>query len=331
VAVNQGSFGTQTPLQRPTLSLKISKSVAKTGRNEKRHQHVNPECYLKAWCDPSTPPGQTPYIWIHARDGSTTDKKAPKKAFRELDFYTIKLTDGSRCLQIEDSFSVIEDRFTHLRDKRIVKGVRLDDVDRGLLCVFAAMMFIRTKSERETFTKFYTDLHKMVSAMEEQHNAEPAASAFASAYKEYGHHVAIGDSIQNIAEALFEMNLAMFVAADGEAFITSDEPCVWHNPQSYKFPPMLRSPGLAQQDIEISLPISPCYLALFSWNKWNEKMSLDPEFLKALGHCAPAPKGVVDHLNQRTRALCNEYFVTRDGRTKTIWFELDSSAGGFLG
>jgi hypothetical protein len=184
------------------------------------------------------------------------------------------------------------------------------------------MMFVRTKSERKAFTKFYSELHEMTSAMEEQHNAEPTASAFTGAYKEYGHHAAIGHSIQTIAGALFEMNLAIFVAADGESFITSDEPCAWHNPQSYKFPPMLRSPGLAQQDIEISLPISPHYLALFSWNKWNEKMSLDPEFLKTLGHCAPAPKGVVDHLNQRTRALCNEYFVTRDGRTEPIWFEL---------
>lgn len=276
-----------------------------------------------AWCDPATPSGQTPYIWIHTRDGSTRVNKAPEKVFRELDFYTIKLSDGSRCLDIEDSFSVIEDRFTQLRDRRIVKGVRLSDDDRGLLCVFSAMMFVRTKSERESFLKFYTGLHDMTVAMEEQHKAEPVASSMTAAYKEYGHHVAIGHSIQTITEALFAMNLAILVALDGEAFITSDEPCMWHNPQAYKFPPMLRGPGLAQQDIEITLPLSPQFLALFSWNKWNERMTLDPEFLKALGHCAPAPKGVVDHLNQRTRALCNEYFVTRDGKTEPIWFELD--------
>jgi hypothetical protein len=229
--------------------------------------------------------------------------------------------DGSRCLQIEDSFSVIEDRFTQLRDERIVKGVRFNDADRGLLCVFSAMMFIRTKSERESFTKFFTELHDMTSAIEKQHASEPVTSSITATYKEYGHHAAIGHSIQQIAETLFAMNLAHFVAADG-AFITSDEPCVWHNPKSYRFPPMLRSPGLAQQDIEITLPISPQYLALFSWKKWNEKLSLDPEFLESLGHCAPAPKGIVDHLNQRTRALCNEYFVTRDSRTEPIWFEL---------
>src|SRR5262249_755242 len=130
----------------------------------------------------------------------------------------------------------------------------------------------------------------------------------------------MGHSIQTIAEALFAMNLALFVAAD-EAFITSDEPCVWHNPQAHKFPPMLHSPGLAQQDVEITLPISPQFLALFSWRKWHEKVTLDADFLEALGHCAPASKAVVDHLNQRTRALCRESFVTRDGNTKSIWFE----------
>jgi hypothetical protein len=289
---------------------------------EKRHQHVTPECYLKAWCDPATPSGQTPYIWIHVRDGSTCVNKAPKKVFRELEFYTIKLSDGSRCLDIEDSFSVIEDRFTQLRDRRIVKGVWLSDADRGLLCVFSAMTFVRTKSERESFLKFYTGLHDMTVSMEEQHKAEPVASSMTAAYKKYGHHVAIGHSIQTIVEALFAMNLAIFVAPDGEAFITSDEPCVWHNPQAHKFPPMLRSPGLAQQDIEITLPISPQFLALFSWNKWNERMTLDPEFLEALGHCAPAPKAIVDELNRRTRGLCREYFVTRDGKTEPIWFEL---------
>ena len=78
---------------------------------EKKNQHVIPECYLKAWGDPATPEDYTPYVWVHTRDGSSTRRRAPKKLFTETDFYTVKLDDGSRSLVIEDSFSVIEDRF----------------------------------------------------------------------------------------------------------------------------------------------------------------------------------------------------------------------------
>lgn len=28
-----------------------------------KKQHVIPNCYLKSWCDPRTPAGQSPYIW----------------------------------------------------------------------------------------------------------------------------------------------------------------------------------------------------------------------------------------------------------------------------
>ncbi len=124
------------------------------------------------------------------------------------------------------------------------------------------MMFARTQSERDTFSKFYNDLHEMTAEMEKAHDAEPVTSTMLEPYLQYGHHFAIGNAVQTVAPTLFEMKLVIFIAGEGEAFITPDEPCTWHNPQSYKFPPMLRSPGLAQQDIEVCLPISPRYLAL---------------------------------------------------------------------
>src|SRR5262249_33884013 len=86
---------------------------------EKKNQHVIPECYLKSWCDLSTPKNYTPYVWVHTRDGSSTRKRAPQKLFTETDFYTVKLDDGSRSLVIEDSFSVIEDRFARLRNNSL--------------------------------------------------------------------------------------------------------------------------------------------------------------------------------------------------------------------
>src|SRR5712692_1636711 len=42
----------------------VTPSMAKN-----KKQHVIPNCYLKAWCDPAMPAGQTPYIWRISREG----------------------------------------------------------------------------------------------------------------------------------------------------------------------------------------------------------------------------------------------------------------------
>jgi hypothetical protein len=110
---------------------------------DKKDQHVVPECYLKAWCDPASPVGYVPYVWVASRDGKHIRNKSPRKIFTSSDFYTIKLNDGSRNLVIEDTFSAIEDRFTRLRDSKLRKDAALDAEDLALLCVFSAMLCAR--------------------------------------------------------------------------------------------------------------------------------------------------------------------------------------------
>lgn len=288
---------------------------------EKKKQHVIPECYLKAWCDPATPPGHTPYVWVHSRDGSSKRKRAPRKLFVESDFYTVKLEDGTRSLLIEDSFSVIEDRFVRLRSN-IQEFVRLSDEDRGLLCVFTAMMCSRTKSQRENWTQFASELHGMTESMEQSYGAEPGTSKETARFKEYGHHMFMGHSIEVIADWLFRMNLVIFTAAERQLFLTSDRPGVWFNPDAHKMPPMYRGPGLAQEKIEITLPLSPKYFALFSWRRWNEKLSTPPEQVAAMGHCVPIVDDIVAELNRRTRGYCDDEFVTQNGETESIWFDM---------
>lgn len=61
-------------------------------------QHFVPQAYLRAWCDPTTPDGQEPYVWRFNKDGSDARRKAPAKIFRETDMYTIPLPGGGRDL-----------------------------------------------------------------------------------------------------------------------------------------------------------------------------------------------------------------------------------------
>jgi len=288
---------------------------------EKKKQHVIPECYLKAWCDPDTPSGYTPYVWIHSRDGSFTKNKAPQKLFTETDFYTVKLNDGSRSLVIEDTFAVIEDRFARLRRGRIEGLAKLTNEERALLCVFTAMMSTRTKSQRANWADFYSRLHDQVESMEKIHNAEPGASLETAQMKEYGHHMFMDHSIDFIAQWLFRMNMVIFTAAQDGRFITSDRPCVWFNPEAYKFPPLLRGPGLAQDRIEITLPLSPTYFVIFSWTRWSEKMSLSQERIDTLGDCVPVPDSIVSEMNRRTRGNCDESFVTQSREIDPKWLD----------
>ena len=124
--------------------------------------------------------------WVHTRVScSSTRKRAPQKLFAETDFYTVKLDDGSRSLAIEDSFSVIEDRFARLRNCRLKEFAKLSEEERALLCVFTAMMSTRTKSQRANWTDFFCKLHDQVESMEKFHNAEPTTSLETAQMKEY--------------------------------------------------------------------------------------------------------------------------------------------------
>src|SRR5713101_5619201 len=57
--------------------------------------------------------------------------------------------------------------------------------------------------------------------------------------------------------ALCKLDFAVLSTTDDIGFITSDHPCVWHDPEGYKRPPMYQSPGLIYETIQITLPISP--------------------------------------------------------------------------
>src|SRR5207248_4089084 len=59
------------------------------------------------------------------------------------------------------------------------------------------------------------------------------------------------------APIMWKMPLGFLEAPNGSFFITSDNPCIWFDPEAYKRHPFYRNPGLAMKDIEITMPISP--------------------------------------------------------------------------
>lgn len=271
-----------------------------------KKQHVIPNCYLKSWCDPRTPTGQSPYIWRVSKDGNVKKNKSPEKSFTATDKYTIKMPNGDRDLTLETTLGRLENDFTQVLT-RIRRRDNLTVLDRARLCFFTAAMHTRTVAMGEHWKQMQQEMHDKVVALEKEHNAPPVTSLETANMVEYAHQQLIAMGVQVQAPMLFRMAMTVFVTGDDLGFVTSDTPCVWFNPNWYKLPPLYRSPGLAQNGIEVTLPLTPHHLLLIS----HQPRALYVDVNSA----------IVDELNRRTRFHCEEEFVSWKGETRPYWLD----------
>jgi hypothetical protein len=274
---------------------------------EKKNQHVVPQCYQRSWCAPDCPLDFEPYVWVISQDGSERRRKAPKNVFVETEKYTIRLTDGSRDLVVEDTLMQSEDAFMSVLPK-INGGRKLDARDIASLSIFTAAMHARTNAMGRRFIKFLGDIHELVIKGERAHNAPPVTSLETADMARHAHQRMIQATLEMLPQMLFRMSLAILETDDDLGFITSDTPSVWFDPDSHKRPPALRSPNLSNPRIEISMPLTPRHTLLFSHSRLK-------------GYMRAAPQNV-DELNWRVRLRCSEHFISWKGQTKPSWFEM---------
>ncbi len=138
---------------------------------EKKKQHVIPNCYLKAWCDPTYPDGHEPYIWVHPAEGGEPKCKSPKKSFTETDRYTIRSPNGDRNLRVEDTLADIETKFVDIREQ-LEKGRLISAPEHFLLCAFVAAMCSRTTPAGNKITRFLDKSRSQALRLAEEHGAE---------------------------------------------------------------------------------------------------------------------------------------------------------------
>jgi Protein of unknown function (DUF4238) len=273
---------------------------------EKKKQHIIPECYLRAWCDPNPPAGHQPFIWKISKTGVWVTKRSPEKSFTATDKYTIRLPNGARNLVIEDMLGKVETDFVRALAK-VRKRQKLGVTDRAHLCVFAAAMHSRTVSMAEHWKTQMSRLHEMVVDLEQAQNLRPIRSLETSRMVELAHQQVIANSLEIEAPLLFQMQMAILTTNDGTGFITSDRPCVWFNPSLYKMPPSYRSPGLGQREIEVTLPLTPQHMLFISHTKCPEYVELS--------------RTLLDESNRLTRFYCSEEFISWKGGMLARWFE----------
>jgi len=291
-----------------------------------KKQHFIPQCYLKVWCDPDTPENYDPYVWVFTKDGETLKNKAPENIFHENNMYSINRADGKRHLVLEHGLNQLETDFTEIRNRKLELKQSLTDEEHVKLCAFTAALQARTKATREHHKNQWKQPLEMmerlsewakIATSEQKKKAfslvEPPSSEGSSfTYEDVKKIVdtpmqrLLLPLIEAITPNLCVLDLAALTTDDDIGFITSDNPCVWFDPEAYKRPPLYRGPALIYDTIEITAPISPRQCLFF--NRRGISGYIDVKLMW------------VDEINRRTRFLCDEYFIVRKNHKKDMWF-----------
>jgi hypothetical protein len=273
-------------------------------------QHIIPKCYLKAWCDPNRPQHYVPCIWLISKDGQTKTPKPPLKSFREPHIYTIKLQSGNEDFSVETTLQQLEGRYVRIIERFISKRSRINPQDRAILIAFIAAMYGRTSNFGDATAAFLSDVHRNVSALERKYKGPnppppppeigtgtPTSSEETELLQKNARPYSVLAAVE-LASLLNKLALAIFEAPGNGHFITSDNPCVWFSPSACQLPLMFQQPNLSMPDIEISMPLTPRFCAVLTYNGNRE------------GYYVASSK-LMDDLNRRTWASCSETFVSQ--------------------
>ncbi|UVC08254.1 DUF4238 domain-containing protein [Rhizobium sp. TH2] len=299
-----------------------------------KKQHFIPKTYLSAWCDPTTPDGQTPFVWkIEATTGHAI-KKSPEKLFRETDMYTINMPDGSRDLRIEYGLQQVEQGLASLRKQFLEPRNIVPDVRRAKLLAFLSALSARTPRFRDHHRKQWRKVLKLGEELEasvakmapEERRKAPAPLVSSRSSRtmtmdqvkllvDHPIQVLLPSVIQSELPILVQMRSIVMFAPAGSAFITSDNPVSKAHPKS-KIHPIYGSPGIAGRDIEITLPLSP-RMALMVCHDQPMSRGLKPiEYFDA-------PAEAVRQINLRTAAGADEFLVSSAPGPDWAWIGLE--------
>ncbi len=140
-----------------------------------KSQHFIPRSYLAAWCDPQTPDGQEPYVYLFPRDGGPPKRRAPINIFTETDMYTRKGPSGERDLRLEHWLEKTERSFFNCRRDFLARLSQLPTERRNKLTVFIAALHARTPAMRDHHGQFWKNLENLGDEMTENMKSKTPA------------------------------------------------------------------------------------------------------------------------------------------------------------
>jgi hypothetical protein len=294
-----------------------------------KRQHVVPNCYLSAWLEPVAPAGQQRALWKFAKDGTGKQRRSPKKTFVESDRYTVQLKNGGRDLRVEHTLDQIENDFSDVL-RRLQRREQLTVRDRAKLAIFTAAMLGRTKRRADHWKDTWQDLRRTVSQFEGDGSGNQASGSnppdaplppgavrvsveeidefLVNSHPEY-----LTNTIEISAPILFAMDLSIYSTDDELGFLTSDEPCILHNPTAHRYHPMMRSAGLLQRDVQVLLPLSPKLLIAFTHKRTHPFIT-------------PIAKDLLDGFNRMMVWHADQEIVSWRGEVREEWFVVSKAS-----
>lgn len=267
-------------------------------------QHYVPSSYLAEWTDPNTPAGQEPYVWVFKRGEKKGRKKAPSNLFSKTDLYTLKLDTKEKSYAIEETLSNLESKYaTILRDK-IKKHLPLSEEEHIYLCAFVSVMLQRTLRHRDNLENFIDQLIEHTESLEQAHEIPSHESDKLKTFKKDAHKVGMIKNLPDITQLLTKMSIAFLCAEGRSKFVTSDDPCDLFNPELQW--QNMYGPGLKQQHVTLTLPLSPVIMLCMSWvamrgYTWWSNKEVEEANRMAIGHCY-------------------QHFISHSPKTRRHWF-----------
>ena len=261
-------------------------------------QHKVPRTYLEAFTN------DRGRLWV-VNDALNIYSDTPRDVLTEKDYYTIRFPSGEGSLVIEtEVLGGIETAFGDIYKQKISQHKPLNPTEKATMAIFIASMMERAPGRREAMRNFFSDvvdtMDRMEAVMANMTEAEKRAYSDhrpivndedhipGSVMREWAndvpnlHSSGIPDLISATSPIIFEMQWNYLVRPEGaEAFVTSDNPAVMANPS-------MPHAGLAQKDVEITLPLSPNLALLAGW-----QMNQDGFYVEARSE-------YVDEINRRT-------------------------------
>lgn len=273
-------------------------------RRNKKHHKV-PRTYLEAFTNDD---GR---VWVADKELRLFIKK-PKEILTENDFYTVRFPNGGATLKIETEFlGGIETAYAELYRNRISQRIPLNHKEKATMALFVASMLERSPRRREALQDGFNQVRDVAEKMqqivdsmsaEERTNFNRAQPSISARERERSipmdeivrrsedtasyHSSVIPGTVTFMAPIIYDMGWGFMVRPeDSEPFITSDSPCTLDDPSLEVN--SFYSPGLANKDVEICLPLSPDVSLLCGWK------------LKRDGHYMRVDKEHIVEINRR--------------------------------
>ena len=274
---------------------------------EYEQQHVIPRGYTSAWAAPNAPPGNLGKVWV-IQKADTTDRelKSPKKYFWESERYTI-MEGGERQLNVEKALQMTETEFGKVFNIALKTNAPITPEHRVALAFFIAATKTRTNYFPDLVRPLLRRVQEQASRLAAKDNRESALvqEIEDNLPKLNAESVSVG--MTGMADILIQMKLTIFTTDDDAGFVTGDQPCyVWSPPGWH--------PGLSNRATELSMPLSPHHLAVYTWDKqcpMYSKMTTEN----------------VNRANARTISNCRKEFVSWKAIVRDEWFQPDAVKG----